>query len=461
MISKTGIHVDTASNFTNPLVYEENGQVNHVVADNLTPSTRYYTRGYVISDGTTVYSGNIKSFVTESIDYLTFSNPNNTSINLTLTKNGSPAAISGETSIDGGQTWTAFGFSGVTSQTWSIPAGEKIKFRGTNSTISSSYYDYYQFSSASIIEVSGKISTLLYYATSPSIFQSNCFNRLFENMTGLDNAGLIIDFSYINQEFFGSTFKGCTSLTTSPDFSSVTEIYSGGLDHCFDGCTSLTTPPDLSNVTFFDNNAMSSCFYNCTSLATPPDFGSMSNFGTGAFDSCFYNCTSLTTPPDFSNFTSISDFGLSNCFHGCTSLTTLPDFSNITSIGDYGLQQAFYNVPFTTSPDFSNVTSIGDYGLYFCFFDCASLETGPDFSNITSSGEYGLSHCFDGCSAIYEVTAPNISDLTADNILDNWLYAAGYNVPVGTTKVVNIPTGANIIADSESGIPIGWDKNEY
>lgn len=380
MISKTGIHVDENSSFTNPLVYEENGQVNHVVADNLTPETRYYTRGYVISDGTTVYSGNIKSFVTESPDYFTFSNPNNSSITVTLTKNGGANPISGETSLDDGQTWTAFNFSGVTSQTWTIPAGEKLKFRGNNSTFSTTNSKYYNFTCSSDINVSGNIMTLLDKNGLSTILPWYCFYNLFANMTKLDNFGLVMKAKNIG-------------------------------------------------------------FYSC--------------FGM------FYQCSGLTNPPDFSYVETIGTDGLAWAFHGCSNLIDPPDLSNVITIGHEGLYCCFLSSGLVTAPDLNNVTSIGYSGMASAFNGCSALVEGPDLSNVTSVGNEALSSCFSACSSIYEVTAPNISDLTVDNILNNWLYNAGTSVPSGVTKVVNIPTGTTITPDSTSGIPIGWDKIEY
>ena len=63
-ITKTGVEIDTDPSFSNPTAYEENGAVNSVNVDTLTAETTYYVRGYVIWNGTTIYSSNTLNFTT-------------------------------------------------------------------------------------------------------------------------------------------------------------------------------------------------------------------------------------------------------------------------------------------------------------------------------------------------------------------------------------------------------------
>ena len=180
-----------------------------------------------------------------------------------------------------------------------------------------------------------------------------------------------------------------------------------------------------------------------------------------AFYSLFYNNTKLVNAANLV-FTHnvISDRVLEYTFSGCSSLTTPPNLSNVTSIGNYGLQGTFYRcTSLTTPPNLSNVTSIGSYGLSNSFDGCSSLTNGPDLSNVTSIGNYGLKYAFYGCYKISTVTAPNVSDLTKNHILDEWLIFADDDVT--DTKTVNVPTGATINTDSTSGIPTGWVRVDY
>ena len=113
------------------------------------------------------------------------------------------------------------------------------------------------------------------------------------------------------------------------------------------------------------------------------------------------------------------------------------------------IEFAFYNQTHLISAqnlNFGNVTSIGQQGLSYCFCGCSSLTTAPDLSNVTIIGQSGLNSCFYGCSNLTTVTAPNISDLTANDVLVNWLKNAGGSAT--GTKTVNVPTGATIETNS-------------
>lgn len=169
--------------------------------------------------------------------------------------------------------------------------------------------------------------------------------------------------------------------------------------------------------------------------AAEMNIGNYNTLGPSCFNYLFSGCTSLTTPPDLSNVTTIGMQSLLGMFSGCTSLTTPPDLSNVTTIG-YG-------------------------GCQSMFSECRSLENGPDFSNATSVDQQALLTMFYRCFLLSTVTAPNIQDLTQNNVLTNWLQNAGTSVPSGTTKVVNVPTGATITTGSESGIPTGWTRVDY
>lgn len=65
--TKTGVEIDTDPLFSNPTTFEENGVVSAVAVSGLTSLTTYYVRGYVIDNGTTIYSTNTSTFTTTYI----------------------------------------------------------------------------------------------------------------------------------------------------------------------------------------------------------------------------------------------------------------------------------------------------------------------------------------------------------------------------------------------------------
>lgn len=176
---------------------------------------------------------------------------------------------------------------------------------------------------------------------------------------------------------------------------------------------------------------------NYMSLLNYATMNSATEIGSsGVIKKAFKNQTHLISAADlnFGNVTTISGseaFG--NFFEGCTSLSSLPDYSNITSVGQY----CFFR----------------------CFYNCDSLTNGVDFSNITSVGSNGFDSCYQESFHILNVIAPNIQDLTQNNVLRNWLTSAGTQAT--GTKTVRVPTGATIATDSNSGIPTGWTRVDY
>lgn len=303
-ITKTGIHVDESSSFTNPLVYEENGQVNSIVADSLTPDTRYYTRGYVISDGTTVYSNNVRSFKTTAPEYFVFSNPDSSNdITLILTKTGSPAGIQLETSIDDGSNWTSVDMTGVSSQAFLIPAGKKLIFRGNNSTFSTGANNYYQFQCQDNILVAGNIMTLLdKTGLSLTIPCTYCFYSLFRGMSTLENAGLLLPATSLTDYCYAHIFDGCSSMITPPELPA-TELTVGCYQYAFNACSLLDYSPELPAKTIA-KYAYLNMFNRASSLKmitvyaeswnTSNSAAWVQNAGGGAGD--FYNLGGATIP---------------------------------------------------------------------------------------------------------------------------------------------------------------------
>lgn len=219
-ISITGVQVDESSSFTNPIWHSESGQQSSLSVSGLTPNTRYYTRGYVISDGTTVYSQNIKSFKTP--DYLRFYNPNDYDIQLMLNKVNNPEGIILETCYEGTYQWVEWDL-GVSGYAITIPAGMAFYFRGNaKSTFFSlalgySSYGWYNFSCTDPIEVSGNLMTLLNYENPSTNMTGASFAYLFKDMTGLENTGLKLPATTLSDTMaYASLFEGCSSMTVAP-----------------------------------------------------------------------------------------------------------------------------------------------------------------------------------------------------------------------------------------------------
>ena len=260
-----------------------------------------------------------------------------------------------------------------------------------------------------------------------------------------------------NIYFRGTNANGFNSGTSSYFYFSFNKMCEGHGNMC----SLLSADPIVfSAITSIPNFSFAFLFYQCTYLITAPDLSNVTSVGSNSLRETFNGCTALTTAPDLSNVTSVNGQAMDSTFNGCTALTTAPDLSNVTSVGAYGMRSTFNGcTALTTAPDLSNVTSVGAVGFSSTFNRCTSLVNGPDLSGVTSAEIGSLSGMLQNCSVLNTATAPNMQNLVG--ILDNWLASAGTSVPAGTTKVVNVPTGATITTGSNSGIPTGWTRVDY
>ena len=168
--------------------------------------------------------------------------------------------------------------------------GNKVYFRGDNTTVSESDSIYHKFVMSGKIAASGNIMSLL---------DKTC------QSTTISNA-----YCYLNM------FQNCTSLTTAPALPATTLANNCYL-YMFNGCTSLTTAPALP-ATVMANNCYLNMFQNCTSLTTAPALPA-TTLASGCYNGMFYNCANLTTAPALPA-TTLASSCYGYMFSGCTSL---------------------------------------------------------------------------------------------------------------------------------------------
>ena len=147
-------------------------------------------------------------------------------------------------------------------------AGDKVYFRGNNTTVSESYSIYYNFVMSGKIAASGNIMSLLDTTCKSTTISNNyCYSNMFSDCTSLTTAPALPATNLAN-DCYSNMFSSCTSLTTAPELPATTLA-----DYCysnmFSDCTSLTTAPALP-ATNLANDCYSNMFYGCTSLTTAP-----------------------------------------------------------------------------------------------------------------------------------------------------------------------------------------------
>ena len=288
-ITRTGIQVDTNQNFTNPLDYYESGVASRVTATQLQPSTRYYTRAYVVQDGTTYYSQSMRSFMTETPNYLSFTNNSGGQTDLEIKKVGAPNSVVLEYSTDR-SLWEEKDISDG-DEAITIMDNETIYLRGTSNTeFSNSPDDYYYFACADTLEASGNVLSLVDPTTTiDTIPCAYCFTHLFDGMSVMTVDDLTLTATTLNEGCYAYMFANCTDLATP--------IVIMGVDadiYCFDSM--FFNCPNFDTVTVYiadyNEDYCSSWLKGCASVGTVYNLGGAS-FHTDTDDGIPENWTEI------------------------------------------------------------------------------------------------------------------------------------------------------------------------
>ena len=180
---------------------------------------------------------------------------------VTLNKVGSPPDISLEYSTGGA--WSTYT---IGTEITLASAGDYIKFRGDNSTFSTTENDYYRFVMSGTIAASGNVMSLVDSTMVSTVIPgSHCFRYLFRDCTSLTTAPAL-PATTVTAACYREMFSGCTGLTTAPALPATT-----GATACyremFSGCTGLTTAPALP-ATALANSCYYQMFQGCTGLSS-------------------------------------------------------------------------------------------------------------------------------------------------------------------------------------------------
>ena len=198
--------------------------------------------------------------------------------------------------LKNGGTWTSI-TSTTSGVSISVTTGDKVFFKGYNSTYGSSSY-YNSFGGSATFDVYGNVMSLsndgVNFDTYTSVY-SYSFRNLFANCTGLVSAeNLYISATSLSSYCYQSMFHGCTSLTTAPVLPATT-LASYCYYSMFNGCTSLTTAPVLPATTLA-SNCYNMMFSGCTNLTTAPELPA-TTLAENCYNYMFQSCNGLTTAP--------------------------------------------------------------------------------------------------------------------------------------------------------------------
>ena len=309
-----------------------------------------------------------------------------------------------ETSTDG-TNWSVF-TPGTTTITLA-KTGDKVYFRGDNTTVSESSSIYYKFVMSGKIAASGNIMSLLDKTCQSTTISNNyCYQRMFYGCKSLTTAPEL-PATTLAMACYNYMFYGCTSLTTGPSILPATTLEYSCYQRMFYGCKSLTTAPELPATTLADY-CYNSMFDSCTSLTAAPELPA-----TKLESSCYYDmflgCTSLTTGPSILPATTLADYCYTNMFYGCTSLTTAPALP-ATTLADYCYNSMFDSCTSLTAAPALPATTLKRSCYSKMFQRCTSLTTAPELP-ATTLADYCYSNMFQGCEGL-KISATQTGEYT-------------------------------------------------
>lgn len=276
------------------------------------------------------------------------------------------------------------------------------------------------------------------------------------------------------------TFKGCQSLTSSYNLSTITEVG----QYAFYQCYLADIYADLSNLTRIEDHAFESCrgidyvkitnnttyigqraFYECRDMNGDFDLSGV----TTIKDAAFQYCESIDQPLNISNVSAMDAYTFDGCkkipsitlandwtftgsggcqFRDCEALTSIPHFgSSVKTVP----QCAFQNCKnLTMSFDLSNVTSINNNAFDGCekvpsftlgvingigsnaFKNCKAV-TSMDFSNSTFTNI--PSQVFANCISLQSITLPSTLVSISSECFKNCTSLQSFTSPSSLTSI--------------------------
>ena len=407
---------------------------------------------------------------------LTFNIISGGTINWTASSSSNTITI--EYKLNGGKWASITSNTGASAPSITVNTGDKIQFRGSNTSYGTSASSYSTFgNSTAEFKVEGNIMSLINptnFATATTLGSKYTFNGLFNGCTGLTSAeNLVLPATTLADSCYYNMFYGCSSLVTAPKElpadTLTTNCYVQMFCNCtsltkvpklpattlatycyrymFGGCTSLTTAPELPATTLA-NNCYYQMFYKCSSLATAPALPART-LADGCYRDMFRNCTSLTTAPALPA-TTLADSCYNSMFNGCKSLTQAPALPANSLVRDCYKYMFAGCTSLTEAPELPATTLAQD--CYNSMFDsCTSLVNAPELpAEILYSGCY--SYMFYGCTSLKYIKCL-ATDISATNCTQGWVdgvaatgtFVKSLNMSEWTTGINGIPTGWTVL----------------
>ena len=327
-------------------------------------------------------------------------------------------------------TWT----SGTSSTSISANAGERVFFRASGLTASSSSGIGSFTISKGDCNVGGNVMSMVYGADfkgKTEITQTYQFKMLFysysyqgdynDAMRIVDASGLALPATTLANYCYQYMFQNQQKLTNAPALPATT-LATYCYQYMFSGCSSLVNAPALPATTLA-TYCYSYMFSNCSSLVNAPALPA-TTLASSCYRYMFNYCTSLVNAPALPA-TTLATYCYQYMFRGCTSLVNAPALPATRA------ESSCYS---------------------YMFRDCTSLVNAPEMPLTNFYGASGLVGMFYGCSNLSYINFSTVTyNFANSTYFTNWVYGVS---PTGTFVKNSAATWENTFG--VSAIPEGW-----
>lgn len=244
-----------------------------------------------------------------------------------------------------------------------------LYIRGINRYIGSNDNRWRFRFNGSNISISGSISVLLNYDTTPQGVQPYALSAIFDRNLGItDCRDLILNAPSV-ENCYSYMFYQCTNLLYPPIIEPKNSILEyQACYQMFKGCTSLRYAPELSALTIGES-CYQGMFEDCYALAAAPSILPATSINYRSYALMFANCKSLVYPPEIVCMN--AEESCRYMFGGCDLLVVAPTISTVVYKSCLGMFLDCYSL--TSLPEFKDPAPVAD-AYYEMFYGCNSLK---------------------------------------------------------------------------------------
>lgn len=294
------------------------------------------------------------------------------------------------------------------TSTISLSAGEKVSFRGQNTSYANTGgsipmdNDNYTITTGTpLITVTnpvyiyGDIMSLVCDSNwgRHSTVGENAFKFAFSGCTNINipaGKNLVLSAETLANSCYEGMFSGCTNLTKVPIFAPTTSVPQRAYYGMFQGCSNLESSPSSLPATTLDSHAYCQMFANCGKLTSAPTFPSEKGTFSGKriFYRMFAKCQNIKAVTG-RLFTSDTEL-VEECYHGmfrhCSRLADVPPgYLPSLTLAKQCYRGLFEGAAFETAPDLPAPTLVNECYRYM-FYNCSNLNSIKCLARYSISG---------------------------------------------------------------------------